>query len=178
MNFTTSEAVLVIIRVDGWDHFFLSGHFSAFLPAGAAKRVKCVKIGLWQNKRDEKKMSIKRYCVQRQQKEPNHSCLRVWNSKTKIITNPIEKEIRTQFIQKLGIFEPTFCLIWLVKKYNLMLLNWCSINLNNQHVNGMTHFDLAPQSGTYSRVTWLVWQTPADLIRSIFNLFFTWVVLA
>ena len=110
----------------GWRmrSLFLSGHFSAFLPAGAAKRVKCVKIGLWQNKRDEKKMSIKRYCVQRQQKEPNHSCLRVWNSKTKIITNPIEKEIRIQFIQKLGIFEPTFCLIWLPKKNNLMLLNW------------------------------------------------------
>ena len=34
--------------------------------------------------------------------------------------------------------------MWLAKKDNLMLLNQCetfSINLNAQHVNGITHFD-------------------------------------
>ena len=46
--------------------------------------------------------------------------------------------------------------IWLAKKDNLMSLNWFktfSINLNVQHVNGMTPFDLALRTVMrYSRV--------------------------
>ena len=34
-------------------------------------------------------------------------------------------------------------MVWHVKKDNLMLFKAFSINLNAQHVNGMTHFDLA-----------------------------------